>query len=125
LIVDTVLTNGKLQCPLAHEIHKKNGNDKAWEREKRQLQEASAWLLSVKVRPERSWITGDGTSGNMDLTNTVRELEVFHLLALPKDRNIEVFGRTTQFWESVTDKPNYHLTVDHKLCRYKHTVVNL
>ena len=124
-IVDTVLRNGDLSCPVTFELHRKRGSLKIWERGLAQVRRVQARLRAMGVRPERLWTLGDCTYGNAAMAAALRDEEGFYLLGIPKSRIVELFGRSQRMDQYFASLPARRLTVADKVYRYKLSTANL
>lgn len=124
-IVDTTIRNGNLECPVTFEIHAKNGSLKMWERGLLQIQQLVNKLVQEGIRPDRIWSLGDCRYGNKRLEQALRTLSIFYLLGIPKNRQVELFGRKQSLEQYFTSLPEQCLTVAGKGYRYKISTANL
>jgi hypothetical protein len=124
-LVDTVIRNGALSCPVTFEFHRRNGPKKVWERGLTQVRRVHARLRAAGVRTERLWTLGDCTYGNAAMARALRRMDGFYLLGIPKSRTVELFGRSCQIEQYFASLPEYQLTVANKLYRYKISTANL
>lgn len=98
---------------------------KMWERGLAQVRRVQARLRDAGVRPDRLWTVGDCRYGNAAMAAALREGEGFYLLGLPKDRTVELFGRSQRLDQYFSSLPERRLTVEGKLYRYKISTANL
>jgi len=124
-LVDTTLRNGNLVCPVTFEIHQKKGPLKLWERGLAQIQQLVMKCLEQQIDPNRIWTLGDCVYGNVAMEYALRNLGVFYLLGLPKNRQVELFGRKQSLAQYFTSHPDRSLTVAGQVYRYKLSTANL
>jgi hypothetical protein len=124
-LVDTVIRNGTLSCPVSFELHRRQGPRKVWERGLAQVNRVHTRLQALGVRPERLWTLGDCTYGNAAMAARLRRNGGFYLLGLPKSRTVELFGRSQRVEHYFASMPERRLTVAGKLYRYKVSTANV
>ena len=124
-LVDTVLRNGELNCPVRFELHRRRGSRKVWERGLAQVRRGQARFRAVGVRPERLWTLGDCTYGNAVMAAALREEDGFYLLGIPKSRKVELFGRSQRITQYFGSLPERRLTVASRVYQYKLSTATL
>jgi len=124
-LVDTVIRNGELICPIIFEVHRRRGSLKGWERGLAQVRRVQTRLQAAGVRSERLWVLGDCTYGNAAMAAALQVGPGFYLLGVPKSRRVELFGRSHCLEQYFCSLPERRLTVAGKRYRYKLSTANL
>ena len=125
VLVDTVICHGELSYPMAFNLHERGGPLKMWERGLAQVQRVQARLQAAGVRPDRLWTVADCRYGNAAMAAALRARKGFYHLGIPKNRTVELFGRSQRLDHYFASLPQRQLTVASKPYRYKLSTANL